>query len=254
MSDESREELKQLLQKQQLELESLQARHLEEISMFKRKISQRSDIYPIITTTGTEPSNPPTHTRSSSAPQTIQQVYYTPVLYQDLSPVHVGTACSGSNLEDYLVYTTAPQSPTYGSTTSKFDEMEREDDNFEKDNNLEGSNSNSNNHNQDRNNSISSVGNEEYCQPVEIQQRFVTNFPSFRRLSSTSDGLLQITPAEPRQIATSSTGFYFPQNFTPIIQSGLRFVGGSLGKNVSTQKNSTDDITTTTTTTTTGDS
>lgn len=114
--------------------------------------------------------------------------------------ITVGTACSGSNLEDYLVYTTAPQSPTYGSTTSKFDEMEREDDNFEKDNNLEGSNSNSNNHNQDRNNSISSVGNEEYCQPVEIQQRFVTNFPSFRRLSSTSDGLLQITPAEPRQI------------------------------------------------------
>lgn len=73
----------------QLELESLQARHLEEISLFKRKLSQRSDVGPVIVPEVSTNQHP--HTRSSSAPQAIQQVYYAPVLYQDVSPVH-GTA------------------------------------------------------------------------------------------------------------------------------------------------------------------
>ncbi|KAK6639894.1 hypothetical protein RUM43_008169 [Polyplax serrata] len=230
MSDESKEELKQLLQKHQSELESLQARHLEEISLFKRKLSMRSDIGPV---NSLEMSGQHQHTRSSSVPQTIQQVYYAPVLYQDLSPVHVGAACSGSSLEDYLVYTTAPQSPTFGSKNENMDG----EDNLEKEATSD--------------------------RPIEVQQKFVTSLPGFRRLSTTGDGLLQITaPTEGRQmgwwwhvlrprkmypddiptlvsdkcpVSGSSTGFLFQQKFTPLIQSGVRLVGNAVGKNAPDQ-------------------
>lgn len=80
-----------LSHRHQSELESLQARHLEEISLFKRKLSMRSDIGPV---NSLEMSGQHQHTRSSSVPQTIQQVYYAPVLYQDLSPVHGKKSCN----------------------------------------------------------------------------------------------------------------------------------------------------------------
>lgn len=87
----------------------------------------------------------------------------------------MGTACSGSSLEDYLVYTTAPQSPTYGVPTSRSEEAESDE-------NRDGETT------------------WEDCRSVEVQPRFVTSLPGFRRLSTTGDSLLQIAPTETRQI------------------------------------------------------
>lgn len=146
----------------------------------------------------------------------------------------VGAACSGSSLEDYLVYTTAPQSPTFGSKNETTDG----EDNLEKEATSD--------------------------RTIEVQQKFVTSLPAgFRRLSTTGDGLLQITaPTEGRQmgwwwhvlrprkmypdgistlvshtcpVSGSSTGFLFQQKFTPLIQSGVRLVGNAVGKNAPDQ-------------------
>lgn len=73
-----------------MELESLQARHQEELSTLRRKISQMSDVGPggpRAANRSDDNSRQEPH-RSSSAPQPFQQFYYAPLLYQDLSPIH----------------------------------------------------------------------------------------------------------------------------------------------------------------------
>ncbi|KAL0277213.1 UNVERIFIED_CONTAM: hypothetical protein PYX00_004572 [Menopon gallinae] len=209
MSDGSREELKQLLQKHQLELESLQQRHLEEISLFKRKLSHRSDIGPYHSSEPSASQHTP-QSRSSSMPQTVQPMYYTPVVYQDVSPVRLGTNTS-VNMEDYLVYTTAPQSPTNSNSSSAVSSTKEE---TEKESVMSATTS-------------PPPIQENPSRPMEVQPCFLTSLPSFRRLPASTGGLLQFAPAYGGPLG-APTGLYFQQNFAPIIQGGMRInVGGN---------------------------
>lgn len=110
------------------------------------------------------------------------------------------TSGQGSSLDDYLVYTTAPGSPTTSQHSSKGDNS-------------------------------AAIENEESLpatppQAPQVQQCFLTPLPGFRRVPATAGSLLQIAPTESGQLGTP-TGFYFQQNFAPLLQSGMRFVVGN---------------------------
>lgn len=90
----------------------------------------------------------------------------------------VGTS-SSANMEDYLVYTTAPQSPTNSNSSSAVSSTKEES---EKESVTSATTS-------------PPLPQENPSRPMEVQPCFLTSLPSFRRLPASTGGLLQFAPA-----------------------------------------------------------
>nr|CAD7261392.1 unnamed protein product [Timema shepardi] len=190
--------------RQRQEMEAMQRRHKEEVEVFQQQF----------------------HGGSVSA------IFPPAVFYQAVSPLcAVGTAVQrvpGGSLEDYLVFSTAPQSPTNGEQQS-------------------GSNNSSpprpRSHSSDEMARIAVANNLSRRQmaavvnaPVSVQYYPAETQwvpvpgpqypPGFRRVPSSSGSLLQLAPGPP---TVTPTGYYFQPAVTPLLQAGLRFVYGTAG-------------------------
>ncbi|XP_063236077.1 uncharacterized protein LOC134538582 [Bacillus rossius redtenbacheri] len=169
------EEFKILLKRQRAEMEALQVRHREEQALFWRD-------------------------RRVGLLQPLPAVFPAQTFfYQAVSPVCAVPTTSqrvpGASLEDYLVYSTAPQSPDSASSPP-----------------------------QSRPVAVQYLPPDAQWVPVAGPPYP----PGYRRVSSSSGGLLQLAPV-PGPPSATPTGYYFQPAVTPLLQAGLRFVYGAPG-------------------------
>ncbi|CAG2053922.1 unnamed protein product [Timema podura] len=200
----SNEDFKVLLKRQRQEMEAMQRRHKEEVEVFQQQFQGGS----------------------------VSAIFPPAVFYQAVSPLcAVGAGVQrvpGGSLEDYLVFSTAPQSPTNGEQQP-------------------GSNNSSpprpRSHSSDEMARIAVANNLSRRQmaavvnaPVSVQYYPAETQwvpvpgpqypPGFRRVPSSSGSLLQLAPGPP---TVTPTGYYFQPAVTPLLQAGLRFVYGTAG-------------------------
>ncbi|KAJ9584588.1 hypothetical protein L9F63_021058, partial [Diploptera punctata] len=113
------EDFKLLLKRQQLERDLLIQRHRDEIELFRRQqLLHQTKIgskYEVQQQVQPQPPLPPPPLQQQ-APQMVPTGAHPYVLSMSPNYPGVGPAVTASNLEEYLMFSTAPQSPTYESS------------------------------------------------------------------------------------------------------------------------------------------